>query len=167
MNEGAPVTDDRNAQLAEQAHDDAAAEEAYNNTSPLFGMTDHALGEDVLHHRNVIANIQRELDSRLHEVQRRIEATGGTSLPDDEIEMKLEPGSVSYDYDVLIALREALPPAEWAKVHKDSYEKMQKVPARFDGTQIRRVRRAYGGDVERIAASAETPGHVRIVVERK
>lgn len=156
------ATGDRDARLAEQAQDDAAAEEAY-----LADYSDHTLAAAIVELDDAIDRLQRHRDEQRAEVQRRIEAAGGRELLVEGFRVALEQESQGYDYGVLFALREVLPEDDWAKVHKDKYEKTQLVPARFDGTQVRRVRRAYGGEIERIAKSAEQPGRVRVVVERK
>ena len=75
---------------AEQAHDDAAAEEAYEGTD----VSDHELGLTYLGVKEKIENLQLTLRPLESAIRNRIEATGGTALPDDEIEMKLEPGKI-------------------------------------------------------------------------
>ena len=71
-------------------HDDAAAEEAYQGTVP----SDHDLGLAYLEAIDQVENYRHIANLYASTIQSRIEAAHGTALPDDEIEMKLEPGKI-------------------------------------------------------------------------
>jgi len=161
--------DDQDAQLAEQARDDAAAEEVYQALvlAPYQELADHALAAIVIAWETDVADLQGKLHEVRAEVQRRIEDAGGRQLAVEGFKVELVNDSPTYDYDRLIALREALEPDDWAKVHKDAYEKLTKVPAKFDGTQLRKVERDFGSHVREIIEAARIPGRSHVVVERR
>ena len=109
MNQGAPVTAAETRGLAEQAHDDAV--EAYETP------TDHELGLSILDTKEQIENMHLALRLLEADMQKRIEATGGTALPDDEIEMRLEPGRVvNTEPNHLVPLKEIFTPDDLATV---------------------------------------------------
>ena len=130
-------------------------------------LTDRELAEEVAWAQDRLAITQQTIELLRAEVQRRIEAAGGRQLAVEGFTVALVSDSPTYDYDRLIALREALEPDDWDKVHKDAYEKMTKVPAKFDGTQLRKVERDFGGHVREIIEAARIPGRSHVVVERR
>ena len=170
MQQGTPVTAAEG--LAEQAHDDAV--EAYDET-----LTDHGLGLSILDAYERIKSMHIAVLSLESDMRRRIEATGGTALPDDEIEMKLEPGKiVSWETNHLIPLKEILTTDDLAKVFKDAHDiavpeqtipaHTDHVPAKWaDGGKLNAIARQYGDRVADAVARAGIRSDPRVVVKRK
>ena len=170
MMQGAPETAARG--LAEQAHGDAV--EAYNETP-----TDHELGLSILDTKEQIENMHLALRLLEADMQRRIEATGGTALPDDEIEIKLEPGRiVDWETNHLIPLKEVLTTADLAKVFTDAHDVAvpeQVIPAHTDhvpakwanGVKLNAMARRYGDAALAHVARAGIRSDPKLVVTRK
>ena len=171
MNQGAPVTAAEARGLAEQAHGDAM--DAYETP------TDHELGLSILDTKEQIENMHLALRLLEADMQRRIEATGGTALPDDAIEMKLEPGRiVSWETNHLIPLKEILTTDDLAKVFKDAHDvpvpeqtipaHTDHVPAKWaDGVKLNAMGRQYGPRVADAVARAGIRSDPRVVVRRR
>ena len=125
MNQGPPVTAAEARGLAEQAHDDAV--EAYETP------TDHELGLSILDTKEQIENMHLALRLLEADMQKRIVATGGTALPDDAIEMKLEPGRiVNTEPNHLVPLKEIFTTADLKAVFTDAHDEAipeQVIPA--------------------------------------
>ena len=168
---GAEIRD----RLAEQAHDDAAAEEAYEGTV----LSDHELALSILDAYDSIENMHLAVRLLEGDMRQRIEATGGTALPDDEIEMKLEPGKiVSWETNHLIPLKEILTTDDLAKVFKDAHDvpvpeqtipaHTDHVPAKWaDGVKLNAIARQYGDRVADAVARAGIRSDPRVVVKRR
>ena len=161
MNQGAPETAAETRGLAEQAHDDAV--EAYETP------TDHELGLSILDAKEQIENMHLALRLLEADMQRRIEATGGTALPDDAIEMKLEPGRiVSWEYNHLTPLKDGILTTDDLKAcWTEARTEMVKVPEKWDGQQLNVMAKKYGDKVAGPVARADNRGDPKLVVTRK
>ena len=119
------ATNATDTNLAEQAHDDAV--EAYGVLS------DHDLGLSILDAYDRIENMQLAVRSLEYDMKQRIVATGGTTLPDDAIEMKLEPGRVvNTEPNHLVPLKEIFTPDDLKAVFTDFHDEAipeQVIPA--------------------------------------
>ena len=103
MNQGAPETEGE----ARVPFADSAQEAEYQNELATGDLSDHDLGLSILDAYDQIENMHLAVRLLEGEMRRRIEATGGTALPDDEIEMKLEPGRiVDIEPNHLVPLKE-------------------------------------------------------------
>ena len=97
----------------------------------------------------------------------RIQETGGSALMDDTWKIALEAGSPTYDLNTLLPLLEELPYDDVQKAYTKAGEKITWVDARWSGTQLNRIERAYGGSIAQRIQDARLPGAPRLVVERK
>ena len=169
MNQGAPVTAAEG--LVEQAHDDAV--EAYETP------TDHELGLSILDTKDQIENMHLALRLLEADMQRRIEAAGGTALPDDAIEMKLEPGRiVNTEPNHLVPLKEVFTTADLKAVFTDEDNiqvpeqvipaHTEYVPAKWANlVKLNAMARRYGDAALAHVARAGIRSDPKVVVQRK
>ena len=113
------------------------------------------------------------------EVKRRIQEAGGTMLPDDEIEMKLEPGRiVDVEPNHLVPLKEILTPGDLDLVFKDEHDEevpewvipahVDHVPAKWANlVKLNAMARKYGDRALEHVARAGIRSDPKVVVERK
>lgn len=142
-------------------------------------LTDHALAEEILAAQERIADNESVLHALRIEVQRRIEDSGGTMLPDDEFEMKLEPGRiVDWETNHLIPLKEILTTADlkaiFTKEHDEEVPE-QVIPAHTvhhndawaNGVKLNAMARKYGDGALAHVARAGIRSDPKVVVARK
>lgn len=116
--------------------------------------------EELAEHHAAVATIEAVLFAR-------IRASGGTMLPDARWRIAIETGSRELDQNALRPLLEILPDDEVAKAFTEEHKVTSTVPAKWDGTQLNRIARAYGGEIAARIQGARKPGKERLVVERK
>ncbi len=162
MKQGAPVTD------AEARGDE-----------PETALSDHELGLSILDAYDRIENMQLAVRSLEYDMQRRIEATGGTALPDDEIEMKLEPGRiVNTEPNHLVPLKEIFTTDDLKAVFTDEHDDEvpeQVIPAHTDHVpekwatlvKLKAMARKYGDAALAHVDRAGIRSDPHVVVTRK
>ena len=155
--------------VAEQAHDDAAAAD----------LSDHELALSILDAYDSIENMRLAVRLLEGDMRHRIEATGGTALPDDEIEMKLEPGKiVDIEPNHLIPLKEVFKGADLDAVFTNAHDLQvpeQVIPAHAEYVpekwanlvKLNAMARRYGPAALAHVARAGIRSDPRVVVKRR
>ena len=176
--QGRNVTIDAGEWLGESGSElfPATAEEA---DEPETALSDHDLGLSILDADDQIENMHLARRLLEAEMKRRIEATGGTALPDDDIEMKLEPGRiVNTEPNHLVPLKEVFTTADLKAVFTDAHDEAipeQVIPAYTEHVpekwatlvKLKAMGRKYGDDALAHVDRAGIRSDPHVVVTRK
>ncbi len=125
------------------------------------------LAERLVNIEDALGSLREEADRIRLELRCRIEAEGGTELPCEGFKVALETGSPTYDYGLLVALKERLPDDELNKAYSPAYQRLMDVPEKWDGRVLNGLERRFGGEIAGIIQHARIPGHMKVVVQRK
>ena len=96
------------------------------------------------------------------EALRRLQERGGTILRSAMHTVELKYGSPSYDVTRLIPILELITDDDIGKAFTPAHEVTSTVHESWNGTQLRRIEREYGGKVAETVASARVQGAPRI-----
>ena len=111
------------------------------------------------------ASVRKQIDSLRAEALARMEYRGGTALKSETRTLVLRKGTPSYDVQVLEPLREMLTAADLGKAYTPAHKREVDVPARWDGTQLNRIERQYGGAVADRIRDARIEGAPSVKME--
>ena len=146
---------------------------------PETGLSDHDLGLSILDAYDRIANMQLAVGLLERDMKQRIVATGGTALPDDEIEMRLEPGRiVNTEPNHLVPLKEIFTTDDLKAVFTDEHDNEvpeQVIPAYTEHVpekwatlvKLKAMARKYGDGALAHVDRAGIRSDPKVVVERK
>ena len=99
------------------------------------------------------------------EISRRLEARGGTAMQSNTVKAFLKRKSPTYDVQKLHPLIEVLHERDLVRVYAAAHKETIDVPAKWNGTQLRRIEREYGGDVAARIDDARVEGDQYLVIE--
>ena len=128
---------------------------------------DTALAERLEGMEESMAQLRETADRIRYELTRRIQERNGTELPSERYRIALEQGSPRYDYGLLRALEELVPPDDYAKAYKAPYTHEVTDQEKWSGTALNSLERRFGGKVALVIQQARIPGEPHLVVKRK
>lgn len=136
-----------------------------NGTTDYHEYDDHTLAVAYVASREALEEQKRAMAAIEAELLARMRANEARALPDAEFAIEMKAGTPTYDVGVLLPLMEQLPEDDLARAWVPEAQKV--VPGHWDGGQLNRIERAYGGEIGERIRRARVPGPERVSVERK
>lgn len=134
-------------------------------TRPYENYDDHTLAVAYVASREALDEQKRALAAIEAELLMRMRVNDARALLDDEFAIEMKAGAPTYDMSELAPLLEVLPADDLAKAYKAEHTEV--VAAKWDGGQLNRIERAYGGEIGERVRRARIPGADRVSVERR
>ena len=117
-----------------------------------------ALGESMKRDRQVSAMLYDEMQARCRDRDAR--ALHGT----DHV-ARIKPGTPTYDIGKLMPLLEWLTAKDLERAFRKEHEETVTVGAKWQGQQLNRIEKDYGGEVAAMIQDARIPGPTSLTLE--
>jgi hypothetical protein len=114
-----------------------------------------------------VANLEVLIYHLETELRDWMRVQGATKVQHPTHDVTVAADSPSYDPGLLIPLRELVSDEDLEKVFKAAHEEVKAVGDKWNGTQLNRLEREYGGQVAETIQRARVAGREHIVIQPK